>query len=499
MDTQDTSSSIFSRVKKAYGWIIFGKGSGMFLTIFYTPIIITQLGNNYGLIAVGSLISYFIQTMIDAVSAWTYNNESKKNIRSNEVIGAKLNFYLITFTILIIIVIWTLTIVFLNSSINSKFEIDQNLLIYFLITLCLAQISTFLVQQFEVINYVKHSFYILQRVGVIRKWIGVATVLIFYFTQSKIIILTIIFAHLAETLFILLIYRKIIKTYNLRNFDSNSFLKELLDDNFFKFIFSHIFSGGAIYFVLFGFSYLVTAFYDSEYISGAAAVMVIFNTIIVFASFLTKPLYSLLSENFYSQIDEVKSFIKKDKDFLIQRIFNISIFISLLSFIFVYFFGTYILNLWLGGLHSSFYQLLIICSCAFVAIIPSRSVSYSLLFSGKMFFPALITYLISALIYTYINLGNNINLNTIAMIYVLGAGLSCIASSSLAFMSTNASKRNIFYSSALMFISLVSCILCLSNVNSIKIAGLLILAFLLLLILYLERNSIVWALKLIKK
>ena len=65
----------------------------------------------------------------------------------------------------------------------------------------------------------------------------------------------------------------------------------------------------------------------------AAAVMVIFNTIIVFASFLTKPLYSLLSENFYSQIDEVKSFIKKDKDFLIQRIFNISIFISLLSFI----------------------------------------------------------------------------------------------------------------------------------------------------------------------
>ena len=45
---------------------------------FYTPIIITQLGNNYGLIAVGSLISYFIQTMIDAVSAWTYNNESKK-------------------------------------------------------------------------------------------------------------------------------------------------------------------------------------------------------------------------------------------------------------------------------------------------------------------------------------------------------------------------------------------------------------------------------------
>ena len=142
----------------------------------------------------------------------------------------------------------------------------------------------FLVQQFEVINYVKHSFYILQRVGVIRKWIGVATVLIFYFTQSKIIILTIIFAHLAETLFILLIYRKIIKTYNLRNFDSNSFLKELLDDNFFKFIFSHIFSGGAIYFVLFGFSYLVTAFYDSEYISAAAAVMVIFNTIIVFAS-----------------------------------------------------------------------------------------------------------------------------------------------------------------------------------------------------------------------
>ena len=115
----------------------------MFLTIFYTPIIITQLGNNYGLIAVGSLISYFIQTMIDAVSAWTYNNESKKNIRSNEVIGAKLNFYLITFTILIIIVIWTLTIVFLNFSINSKFEIDQNLLIYFLITLCLAQISTF--------------------------------------------------------------------------------------------------------------------------------------------------------------------------------------------------------------------------------------------------------------------------------------------------------------------------------------------------------------------
>ena len=103
------------------------------------------------------------------------------------------------------------TIVFLNSSINSKFEIDQNLLIYFLITLCLAQISTFLVQQFEVINYVKHSFYILQRVGVIRKWIGVATVLIFYFTQSKIIILTIIFAHLAETLFILLIYRKLLK------------------------------------------------------------------------------------------------------------------------------------------------------------------------------------------------------------------------------------------------------------------------------------------------
>ena len=53
------SSSIFSRIRKTYGWIIFGKGSGMLLTIFYTPLIITQLGNNYGLIAVGSLISYF--------------------------------------------------------------------------------------------------------------------------------------------------------------------------------------------------------------------------------------------------------------------------------------------------------------------------------------------------------------------------------------------------------------------------------------------------------
>ena len=40
---------------------------------------------------------------------------------------------------------------------------------------------------------------------------------------------------------------------------------------------------------------------------------------------MTKPLLSLLSENFYSEFDVMKTFIKSDKDFLIQRIFNISI------------------------------------------------------------------------------------------------------------------------------------------------------------------------------
>ena len=126
------NSSIFSRIKKAYGWIIFGKGSGMLLTIFYTPLIITQLGNNYGLIAVGSLIAYFIQTLIDAVSAWTYNNESKKNIKSEGLNGATLNFHLITITSLVILAIWTITILFLTSTINSKFGINNNLLILFL-------------------------------------------------------------------------------------------------------------------------------------------------------------------------------------------------------------------------------------------------------------------------------------------------------------------------------------------------------------------------------
>ena len=142
------SSSIFSRIRKAYGWIIIANGSGMLLTIFYTPLIITQLGNNYGLIAVGSLISYFMQTLIDAVSAWTYNHESKKNINDETSKGATLNFYLITFTVLIISLVWVLTITFLSSSINDKFRIDSNLLILFLCVLSLAQISTFLVQQF---------------------------------------------------------------------------------------------------------------------------------------------------------------------------------------------------------------------------------------------------------------------------------------------------------------------------------------------------------------
>lgn len=492
------NSSIFSRIKKAYGWIIFGKGSGMLLTIFYTPLIITQLGNNYGLIAVGSLIAYFIQTLIDAVSAWTYNNESKKNIKSESIKGATLNFHLITFTALIILVVWTITILFLTSTINSKFGIDNNLLILFLSALSMAQLSTFLVQQFEVMNYVKHSFYILQRVGVIRKWVGVVAVLLYYIIQSEVIILTIILAHFTETIFIFFIYRKVLKSFTIKNFNYKHFINDLLEDNFFRFITSHIFSGTSTYFVLFGFSYLVTVFFDSEYISGAAAVMIIFNTIIVFASFLTKPLYSLLSENFYSEFEVVTSFIKSDKDFLLQRIFNFSIFISLICFLGVFFFGNFVLELWLGGLHASFYNLLIICSSAFVVIIPSRAISYSLLFSGKMFAPAFITYLVTALVYGYISFNLLKNIEQIALIYVYGAGICCIASSSLSFKSTNASLKNIILSSLLMFLALVSCLLCLSNSNSLSIAGLLMVAIILISILINERNSISWILKLIK-
>ena len=492
------SSSIFSRIRKAYGWIIFGKGSGMLLTIFYTPLIITQLGNNYGLIAVGSLISYFMQTLIDAVSAWTYNHESKKNINDETSKGATLNFYLITFTVLLISLVWVLTITFLSSSINNKFEIDSNLLILFLCALSLAQISTFLVQQFEVINYVKHSFYILQRVGVLRKWIGVAAVLLYFYFQSEIIIKTIIIAHLTESLFIFFLYRRFFISYSIRNFNFKIFIKDLLDDNFFKFAFSHIFSGTSIYLVLFGFSYLVTAFYDSTYISGAAAVMVIFNTIIVFASFLTKPLLSLLSENFYSELDVMKTFIKSDKDFLIQRIFNISIFISLITFVMVLFFGEIVLELWLGGLHSQFYSLLIICSCAFVSIIPSRTVSYSLLFSGKMFLPALLTYVVSAGVYFFIFNNPSDNLEKIAFLYVIGTGLSCLASSSLALKSAEADPKKILLSAMLMLSALVSCLLSLSSNESIKYSGLFIISMILILILIKERRSVTWLIKLIR-
>ena len=492
------NSSIFSRIKKAYGWIIFGKGSGMLLTIFYTPLIITQLGNNYGLIAVGSLIAYFIQTLIDAVSAWTYNNESKKNIKSEGLNGATLNFHLITITSLVILAIWTITILFLTSTINSKFGINNNLLILFLSALSMAQLTTFLVQQFEVMNYVKHSFYILQRVGVIRKWVGVMAVLLYYIFQTEVIILTIILAHFSETVFIFLIYRKVLKTFTIKNFNYKNFINDLIEDNFFRFLPSHIFSGTSVYFVLFGFSYLVTAFFDSEYISGAAAVMVIFNTIIVFASFLTKPLYSLLSENFYSEIEVVTSFIKSDKDFLIQRIFNFSILISLICFLGVFFFGNFVLELWLGGLHSSFYNLLIICSCAFVAIIPSRAISYSILFSGKMFAPALATYLVTGFVYSYISLNLIKDLEQIAIIYVLGAGVSCIATSSLSFKSTDASIKNIILSSLLMFLALVSCILCISSSKYLSITGLSMVAFILISILINERNSISWILKVIR-
>ena len=491
-------SSIFSRIKKAYGWIIFGKGSGMLLTIFYTPLIITQLGNNYGLIAVGSLISYFIQTLIDAVSAWTYNNESKKNIKNEGLKGAKLNFYLITFTIFIILIVWIVTILFLTSSINSKFEINNNLLILFLSALCLAQTSTFLVQQFEVINYVKHSFYILQRVGVIRKWVGVAAVLIYYLIKSEVIIITIILAHLIESIFIFLIYRNVFRTFTIKDFNYKLFAKDLSEDNFFRFISSHIFSGTSGYFVLFGFSYLVTAFFDSEYISGAAAVMVIFNTIIVFASFMTKPLYSLLSENFYSELEVVTSFIKSDKDFLIQRILNFSIFISLICFLGVFFLGNFVLELWLGGLHSNFYNLLIICSCSFVGIIPTRAISYSLLFSGKMFLPAFITYIVAIFIYGYIDFNLIKDLEEIAMLYVFAVGICFIASTSLSLKSADASIKNIILSAILMLIALVSCALCLSSNDFLNITGLTIASSILISILIIERNSISWILKIIK-
>ena len=497
MNKQD-NSSVFSRIRKAYGWIIFGKGSGMLLTIFYTPIIITQLGNNYGLIAVGSLISYFMQTLIDAVSAWTYNHESKKNINNKTSKGASLNFHLITLTVLVITMIWTLTIIFLASSINNKFEIDSNLLILFLSALGLAQISTFLVQQFEVLNYVKHSFYILQRVGVIRKWIGVAAVLLYFYFQSEIIIETIIIAHFIESVFIFILYRKFFINYNLQNFDFNLFLKGLLDDNFFRFLFSHIFSGTSIYFVLFGFSYLVTAFYDGAYISGAAAVMVIFNTIILFASFLTKPLLSLLSENFYNELDVEKSFIKSGKDLLIKKIFNISLFFSLISFVAILFFGDAVLNLWLGGLHSEFYSLLIICSCAYVVIIPSRAVSYALLFSGKMFLPAFLTYIISAIVYLYIFINPSDNLENVAFIYVIGSGISCLASSSIALKYADVDSKKLIFSGILMTLSLASCLLCLSSTYSIKYSGLSIILLLLILILIKERKSVTWLVALIR-
>lgn len=115
-----------------------------------------------------------------------------------------------------------------------------------------------------------------------------------------------------------------------------------------------------------------------------------------------------------------------------------------------------------------------------------------------MFAPALATYLVTGFVYSYISLNLIKDLEQIAIIYVLGAGVSCIATSSLSFKSTDASIKNIILSSLLMFLALVSCILCISSSRHLSVAGLTMAAFILISILINERNSISWILKIIR-
>ena len=101
-------TGIYARIKKAYFWIIFGQGSTVLLTIFYTPILIRELGSNYGLIAIGSLVAYFIATFIDAVTAWTYNHSSKNHFKDEDQSFDVLRDKVTIFSSLAMIILWIL-------------------------------------------------------------------------------------------------------------------------------------------------------------------------------------------------------------------------------------------------------------------------------------------------------------------------------------------------------------------------------------------------------
>ena len=121
-----------------------------------------------------------------------------------------------------------------------------------------------------------------------------------------------------------------------------------------------------------------------------------------------------------------------------------------------------------------------------------------MLFSGKMFLPAFLTYVVSAGVYLFISNNQSDNLENIAFLYVIGAGLSCLASSSLALKSAEADSKKILLSGILMISALVSCLLCLSSNESIKYSGLIIISIILILILIKERKSVFWLIKLIR-
>ena len=487
-------TGIYTRIKKAYFWIIFGQGSTLLLTVFYTPILVRELGSNYGLIAIGSLVAYFIATFIDAVTAWTYNHSSKNHFKNEHQSFDVLRDKITILSSIAMITFWVLISTLMFSSVIEKFQLNSDVLFLFFIALCFMQLSTFLMHQFESANYSMHKNYILQRFGVLRKLIGVMLILLYYFIRDEIVLITIILAHGIEIIFTFIVYWKrfgqIISSISI---ESDLYIS-LSADKFFHFIGSHILSGQASNIVLFGFSYLVAYFFEAEVIAASAAVMIFYNLFISYTSLFIKPLYSVLSENFYNS-EQSDSVLKKSRQEIISTIFNVSLILSLLFFWIIYSFGVPLLSLWLDGLYSEYYNLLAICICAIITVIPSRSISYTLLFSGKLFTFSVITIFVAFLAFLYSYFQSELYVEMLAYIYVIASSSASLVTIYLSMKHANVNRMNIFRVIMLSFFAMTLCLLLTINIDELKSIILPLILSIFVLLVFKERRVIVWAIR----
>jgi len=374
---------IINFLKKNYTFSLVSQLLSAVAVLFYTPFLVHELDNLYGLIQLALTLSLIFAGFTDSVTQWYYNQLMKNNVTGDYFDGYEENFWFVIMLLLLLPVFIGLLVY-----LAGDYYVDLSDIIMYGLIIFVLQIITHLARLSESNNYLEHKLYVWQLVGVARRIIGILVVVGLFYYQRNLTLGSMIMSLVAEILFLIFIYKRrmlsyssVIKIYEYFRMRNIKIIIPVLKS----------FVGGYIYLsqtnVLIS-SYLVLSanvMFGPERATDISILVVGYNIVLMFFNFIIKPAQSIAS-NLFHRSRSAQSTLDGE-DHLMSFIY-LSIYVSSLISVIGVAYSDALVNVWLGSGYDTVSGAMSILFFALVASVPSRSIMIVQLFSNKMYFSA---------------------------------------------------------------------------------------------------------------